>query len=71
MTLTASASAAGGTSSLTITGTSGSITATTRLKLAVTGPQFVLYAGSSVTVGQGSSASTYVEVFPKTASPAV
>ncbi len=65
MTLTASASAAGGTSSLTITGTSGSITATTTLKLAVTGPQFVLYAGSSVNVGQGSSASTYVEVFPE------
>ena len=65
MTLTASASAAGGTNALTITGTAGSITATTTLKLAVTGPKFALYAGSSVTVGQDSSASTYVEVYPE------
>jgi Pro-kumamolisin, activation domain/Bacterial Ig-like domain (group 3)/MBG domain (YGX type)/FG-GAP-like repeat len=65
MTLTASASAPGGTNTLTVTGTSGSITATTTLKLAITGPQFALYAGSPVTVGQGSSASVYVEVNPE------
>ena len=62
LTLNASSSALGGTNTLTITGTSGSITATTTMKLTVIAPTFTLYAGSPVSVGQGSSVSTYVDV---------
>jgi hypothetical protein len=53
----------GGTATLTITGTSGSLSATTTLTLLVKAPSFTLGAGTPVSVGQGSSASTYVEVF--------
>ena len=62
LTLTASASAMASTNTLTITGTSGSITATTTFGLTITAPKFALIAGSPVSVGQGSTASTYIEV---------
>ena len=62
LTLTASTSAAANTNTLTITGTSGSLSATTNLGLSVTGPKFLLLAGSPVSVGQGSTVSTYIDV---------
>lgn len=62
LTLTANSSATASTGTLTITGTSGSLTATTTLGLSVTGPKFVLYMPSQLSVGQGSAVSTYVEV---------
>ncbi len=61
LTLTASSTAALGTFTLTITGTSGSLTASTTLTLGVHAPSFTLSAGT-VTVGQGTSTSTYVDV---------
>jgi microcompartment protein CcmL/EutN len=62
LTLTASASATASTNMLTITGTSGSITATKTLPLTITAPKFALVSSSPVSVGQGSTASTYVYV---------
>ena len=47
---------------VTITGTSGSITATTSLTLNVMAPTFTLSSSGPATVGQGSSISTYVNV---------
>lgn len=60
MTLIASSVAALGQANLTITGTSGSQTASTQLTLGVFLPTFSLYAGGSVNIGQGTSATTYV-----------
>jgi Pro-kumamolisin, activation domain/Bacterial Ig-like domain (group 3)/MBG domain (YGX type)/FG-GAP-like repeat len=61
LTLTASSSVAGNnTYPLTITGTSGSITSSTTISLAVIGPSFALYSEGPVTVGQGSTSSTYI-----------
>jgi subtilase family serine protease len=62
LTLTASSSATASNSILTITGTSGNLTAATTLGLSIIGPKFVLIAGSPVSVGQGSSVSTFVNV---------
>jgi uncharacterized membrane protein len=63
LTLVAGSSASIGTSTLTITGTSGKLTATTTLSLVVAVPTFTLSA-SSLSLGQGTSGSTYVNVTP-------
>ena len=51
-----------GNATLTITGTSGSITATALLTLTVNAPGFTLNGGGSVSLGQGSTAVSYVYV---------
>jgi hypothetical protein len=65
LTLTASSSASLGQYTLTITGTSGTQTATTTLTLGVYVPTFTLSDYSSVTLGQGSSVTSYVYVNPE------
>ena len=62
LTLTASSTAPGGTSNLTITGTSGALTETTNLALTVAVPTFTLSTQQSVSVGQGSSTTSWVYV---------
>ncbi|MGA9673666.1 MAG: protease pro-enzyme activation domain-containing protein, partial [Terracidiphilus sp.] len=64
LTLTASSSATIGQSTLTLTGTSGSLTKSTTVSLGVYAPTFTLSAGS-VNLGQGSSASSYIFVYPQ------
>jgi subtilase family serine protease len=61
MTVAVSSSAAPGTSTLTITGTSGGLTATTTLVLAVYAPTFSLFS-SGLNVGQGTAGITNVFV---------
>jgi uncharacterized membrane protein len=63
LTLTASSTASVGSSTLTITGTAGSLTATTTLALSLYAPSFTLSA-QNLTIGQGTSATTYVTVNP-------
>ena len=63
LTLTTSSTATPGTTTLTVTGISGTLTATTNVTLSIQGPSFTLYGGGSVNIGQGSSGSTYVEVY--------
>jgi hypothetical protein len=65
LTLTASSTAPIGTGTLTITGTSGSLTATTTFAFGVFVPDFTLSAYSNTTIGQGSSATSYVNVSPE------
>lgn len=61
LTLTASSTAALGQYTLTITGTSGSQTATMPLTLGVYTPSFTLNSyGGNVSIGQGSSSTSYV-----------
>lgn len=62
LTLTANSSAALGQYPLTITGTSGSRTATLNTTLGVYVPAFALSGPSSFTLGQGSSISGYLDV---------
>ena len=63
LTFTVSSTATPGTTALTVTGASGSLTATTNIALSIHGPSFSLYSGGSVNIGQGSSGTTYVEVY--------
>jgi hypothetical protein len=65
LTLTATTAAPVGQYSLTITGTSGSISATTNVTLAVYVPTFTLYGGGGLNLGQGTSGTTYVDVNPE------
>ena len=65
LTLTVSSTASVGTTTLTVTGTSGSLTASTPLSLTVSVPSFTLSDYSSVSVGQGSSATSSVYVNPQ------
>lgn len=64
MTLAASSTAAVGTSTLTVTGTSGSQSASTTMQLTIAAPSFTLSSYGGVTVGQGSSSTAYVNVNP-------
>jgi hypothetical protein len=64
LTLTASSSAAVGQYSLTITGTSGNQSETTTVALGIYAPGFTLGAGG-MSIGQGTSGTTYVEVYPQ------
>ncbi|SNT41972.1 Serine protease, subtilase family [Granulicella rosea] len=59
---TATSAANIGQSTVTLTGTSGQLSATTTLLLSVFAPSFALYSSGTVGVGIGSSASTYVTV---------
>ncbi len=65
LTLTASSTATGGTSTLTITGTSGNITQTTTLSLTIHAPTFQLSSSGILDVGQGTTGTSYVYVFPQ------
>lgn len=65
LTLTASASATSGTTPLTITGTSGGITVSANLSLDLIGPSFQIYTNSQIAIGQGSTVSSYLEVWPQ------
>jgi hypothetical protein len=62
LTLIASSSAPLGTSTVTITGTSGSLKKTTSFPLGVYVPTFTLSNSGPVTLGQGSTASSHVSV---------
>ena len=65
LTLTASGSAAVGQSTLTVTGTSGSQTATTAVTLNVGAPTFTLGSYGSVDLGQGTSSTSSVWIYPQ------
>ncbi len=65
LTLNASSSAAVGQYALTITGTSGASTATATLSLGIYTPNFTLSSYGDVSLGQGSSATTGVNVSPQ------
>ena len=62
LTFTASSSANIGHTPVTITGTYGSITSSVNIDLGVYAPTFTLNGGGIVSIGQGSSGSTYVSV---------
>jgi uncharacterized membrane protein len=62
LTLQASSTATLGQYTLTITGTSGALTQTTTLSLGVFVPSFTLFNVGSITIGPGSSGSSFVEV---------
>jgi uncharacterized membrane protein len=62
LTLTASSTAPAGQYTLTVTGKSGSLTATTTVILGVHVPTFTLWGGGSVSIGQGTTATSYVGV---------
>ena len=62
LTIVAGNSAVVGSATLTITGTSGSITATATLTLTVNVPGFTLSGGGSVSLGSGSTATSYLYV---------
>lgn len=63
LTLTASNSAALGTATVTVTGTSGTITQTTTFNLTIHAQSFTLSGPSTVYMGSGSSAISYVYVY--------
>ena len=65
LTLTASTTAALGQYNVTVTGTSGKQTASTTLPVTVYAPTFTLSGLGAVIVGQGTSATTYVYVYPQ------
>jgi hypothetical protein len=64
LTLTASSSTAIGQYPLTVTGTSGSLIATTSISLGVYAPTFTIYA-NGLNIGQGTSGTTYADVNPQ------
>ena len=67
LTLQAGNKAAVGTSTLTVTGTSGSLHATVQVKLTVTVPGFSLSASpASLSVGQGGNGTSAITVAPQT-----
>jgi uncharacterized membrane protein len=65
LTFTASSSASVGQSVVTITGTSGALSATTTVNLGVFAPTFTLYSSGSVNIGQGASGTSYVSISPQ------
>lgn len=60
LTLTAASTTVADTYTVTVTGVSGTATASTSFKLTVAAPSFALSSISTLTIGQGSSGSTYV-----------
>jgi len=62
ITLYATSAAATGQYTFTIMGTSGTVTATTTMSVTVSVPTFTLSGPYSLTIGQGSSANSYVYV---------
>ena len=65
LTLTASGTAAVGQSTLTVTGTSGSQTASSTLTLGIYAPTFTLSSYGSINIGQGTSATSPVWIYPQ------
>ena len=65
LTLTASSTATLGQYNVTITGTSGSQTATATLTVGIYVPTFTLYGGGVVNIGQGTSGTSYITVYPQ------
>jgi subtilase family serine protease len=65
LTLIATGSAPTGQYTVTVTGTSGSLTASTTFTLGVYVPTFTLSSWNSVSIGQGTSTSAYVDVNPE------
>jgi hypothetical protein len=65
LTFTASGSAGIGSYTLTLTGTSGSLTATTTMTLGVYAPGFTLSSAGYTSIGQGSTATSYVYMYPE------
>jgi uncharacterized membrane protein len=63
LTLTASSSVVPGQYTATITGTSGNLKATTTLSFEIYAPSFTLSGPGNLTVGQGSSATSYTNVY--------
>jgi hypothetical protein len=63
--LSASSSAKVGQYNLTITGVSGGVTVTSPLTLGIFAQTFTLFTGSSVSLGQGTSTSTNVDITPQ------
>ncbi len=60
LTFTATSAAPVGTYTVTVIGTSGTLTASTTVSLTIIAPSFALSGGISLTVGQGGSSSTYL-----------
>jgi uncharacterized membrane protein len=65
VTFNASSSASLGQYNVTLTGTSGKVTASTVLALSVYAPAFTLYGPGNMSLGQGTSATSYVSVTPQ------
>jgi subtilase family serine protease len=65
LTLTASTSAANWTGYVTVTGTSGALTASTTIYVAVVAPTFTLSSSTALSIGQGQTSSTSVYVVPQ------
>jgi uncharacterized membrane protein len=65
LTLTSSRTVSVGTSTLTITGTSGNLSATTNLTLGVYTPTFTLSSLGGLNLGQGMSSTTPISVNPQ------
>ena len=65
LTLAASSSATVGQSTVTVTGTSGSLSATTTFPLGVYAPTFTLSGPGTVSVGQGTTTTSYASVNPQ------
>ncbi|MBB5062877.1 FG-GAP-like repeat-containing protein [Granulicella mallensis] len=63
--LSASNSAKVGQYNLTITGVSGGLTVTTPLTLGIFAQTFSLFAGSNISLGQGTSTTSYVSITPQ------
>ncbi|MFY9747031.1 MAG: protease pro-enzyme activation domain-containing protein, partial [Acidobacteriaceae bacterium] len=63
LTLTASSTATVGTSTITVTGTSGSQTATSTFSFSVATPTFTLSDEGGVTMGQGTTTTTFAWVY--------
>jgi subtilase family serine protease len=64
LTFFADATASPGLSNVTITGVSGTLSESATVQLTVAAPAFTLSTNSSVTVGQGATANTYVTINP-------
>ena len=63
LTFTASSSAPAETATVTVTGTSGSLTVTTTIALTVVVPTFTLGNSGNVSIGQSSTAGTYIYIY--------
>ena len=62
LTLISSSSAPAGTHNLTITGTSGNITSSITVPLTIHAPSFTLYTPNQVSIGQGTTTTSYLSI---------
>ncbi len=65
LTFTASSAASASHSLVTLTGTSGALSATTTVNLGVFAPSFTVASPSNLSLGQGTSANAYVYINPQ------